>query len=617
MSFQDLVASVRRVASQAGLRLPMAKLNDAISIAFYNKHYSQAIAADHAGALPPAPNPPPFVDVAAARYGVDRLHLGRAIEIGRNNADASGPDASAALPHYRLPLSLSNHHAQQAALAARSINELYVSYGEMRDTHVNANGVVVHREEATPDTTPAFRVAIARGADGVVLLRFWNQEPPSHVLTEAVVSGVTVLRANDDASLLIGTSAKFGLTSALSAALNALGIGEPTLLRGAKALVARIRSADTYVNSVRFGLRHQAEGPPTIEELHRVNPEADGWFLVPWGAPSGATHRATPAWITYAEVITRQRGRDPKSGHKRFSRAPHNAPTNTHEGPVDEVDPLDLVPDSMLSREPYIYDHIVVDLIDVFRQWEMASTPAGRAAAQYDAVRLMLEGVVTLCDENPALEPDFAVSMITNEFGHQGVWKHQLYLWLAEAMAGGEVITGRSVKSYWLNVTLRQAGESDRAAGIRRLPEIPMLIECLRKSTGSASISIDLSDPLGMQRGYKREVTQQLVAEASVNTGLLALTGKRTRRFVGSADRHTKPCVLGTASSPGTRGGEWWIPFSCAGLPLPNDGLSSQALTSWESTVNLCLARWSSGTRVGGVNVRAGNIAPSCISIQH
>ncbi len=140
MSFQDLVASVRRVSEQAGLRLPMAKLNDAISIALFNKHYSQCVASDHAGALPPAPNPPPYVNVAAERYRVQRAHLERAIQLGRGELElVTTTEPAVGQLRYRLPLALISGHTQQDALRAKGAHNLYVSWGQMRGIQLDTD----------------------------------------------------------------------------------------------------------------------------------------------------------------------------------------------------------------------------------------------------------------------------------------------------------------------------------------------------------------------------------------------------------------------------------------------------------------------------------------------
>lgn len=82
MSFKSFVASVRAKSKSFGVRLSMSKLNDAISIACYDRPYSAACAAEAAGKLPGLTLPPPFIDAAAERYGVSSAGLRDAIAAG-------------------------------------------------------------------------------------------------------------------------------------------------------------------------------------------------------------------------------------------------------------------------------------------------------------------------------------------------------------------------------------------------------------------------------------------------------------------------------------------------------------------------------------------------------
>ncbi len=83
-------------------------------------------------------------------------------------------------------------------------------------------------------------------------------------------------------------------------------------------------------------------------------------------------------------------------------RAGHNAPKNTHAGPVDEADPLDLVLDAIVEREhAHVYDYIVLSLIDIFRAWETATTVVDRVALQLRADQWTLEELIAVREVVP------------------------------------------------------------------------------------------------------------------------------------------------------------------------------------------------------------------------
>lgn len=143
MNFVQFVASVRRVARDVGLRLPMAKLNDAISIAHFNKPYAPCVAAERAGKLGSLPDTPPFVSVAAQRYAADPDILLRAIRNARRVVEVQHAGSlEASRGKARVPLALNERHSQQRALWQKAERELYVSFAPSAHVGVGENGVL-------------------------------------------------------------------------------------------------------------------------------------------------------------------------------------------------------------------------------------------------------------------------------------------------------------------------------------------------------------------------------------------------------------------------------------------------------------------------------------------
>ena len=79
MSFSDFAKRVRAAASERGVSLAMAKLNDAIALACYGKKYPAAVAAEKSDRLPPLPNPPPYIAQVAQHYRMDAHAFGLAL----------------------------------------------------------------------------------------------------------------------------------------------------------------------------------------------------------------------------------------------------------------------------------------------------------------------------------------------------------------------------------------------------------------------------------------------------------------------------------------------------------------------------------------------------------
>jgi hypothetical protein len=72
-AFRSLVLSIEVAAKANRIRLPMSKLRDAIAVALVNRTYAAARAAEAANVLPAIVLPPPHLDEACTRYGLDPL----------------------------------------------------------------------------------------------------------------------------------------------------------------------------------------------------------------------------------------------------------------------------------------------------------------------------------------------------------------------------------------------------------------------------------------------------------------------------------------------------------------------------------------------------------------
>lgn len=81
MSYRMFIERARRAATAVGLRLPMAKLNDTLSIALHDRKYAACIAAENAGKLPAMLLPPRFLQKAADLHGVQADLIRRVIDI--------------------------------------------------------------------------------------------------------------------------------------------------------------------------------------------------------------------------------------------------------------------------------------------------------------------------------------------------------------------------------------------------------------------------------------------------------------------------------------------------------------------------------------------------------
>lgn len=90
MSFRDYVARVRHEAQNAGIRVPMNHLNDAISFACANRSYSAVMAAEKAGKRPQVTLPPEWLDDVAMRYAIDPADFRKAFA-GANYSRLDNP----------------------------------------------------------------------------------------------------------------------------------------------------------------------------------------------------------------------------------------------------------------------------------------------------------------------------------------------------------------------------------------------------------------------------------------------------------------------------------------------------------------------------------------------
>jgi len=596
MNFVQFVASVRRVARDVGLRLPMAKLNDAISIAHFNKPYAPCVAAERAGKLGLLPDTPPFVSIAAQRYAVDPDVLLRAIRNAPGaveRQDAGSLEASRGKA--RVPLALNERHSQQRVLWQKAERELYVSFAPSAHVGVGEDGILSVEDTAAAD--PAFRLAIARGADGLVLLRLWPNEPPRDEVADAIKEGVQYLESAEEPCVL-GAPASLCRSSAMGLAAQLLDRTVSAKLRGAKAMVALIRYADRFLVRLTESLRFQAEGPPTLAELEQSFPSTPGWIVLPWDPPLSSFRQRTPEWLACADRITLARGRDPRDGWSRAWRNPSAAPKNTHAAAVPEADPLDSV-EATLSQDPQYYDHVVRRLASDFRKWQSASDAAQKADIEQDVVRWILEEMMVLKSRIPGMTLDMVLFFIVGNFGHKGVWTHRLYQWLADAFAAGVFFGSKRIRTYWLRIGFTPVEPHSAQPGIRCLPELPMLLESLAGEGYASRLIID-------QRGRFGAGCRQAAGEdeamrrrsRTAHLGLLALSGTASWEQVGRVDRSSKAGVLGTPVDRGTLRGDWWFPMAALGGALPVGGDSQRSLRAWREKANASLEKWGAAARI-------------------
>ncbi len=596
MNFVQFVASVRRVAHDVGLRLPMAKLNDAISIAHFNKPYASCVAAERAGKLGPLPDTPPFVSVAAQRYAVDPSVLLRAIRNAPGaveRQDAGSLEASRGKA--RVPLALNERHSQQRALWQKAERELYVSFAPSAHVGVGEDGILSVEDTAAAD--PAFRLAIARGADGLVLLRLWPSEPPHEEVADAIKEGVQYLESAEEPCVL-GAPANLCRSPVIGLVSQLLDRTVSPKLRGAKALVALIRYADRFPVRLAESLRFQAEGPPTLAELEQSFPSAPGWIVLPWDPPLSSFRQRTPEWLACADRITLARGRDPRDGWSRAWRNPSAAPKNTHAAAVPEADPLDSI-EATLSQNPQYYDYVVRRLASDFRKWQSASDAAQKGDIEQDVVRWILEEMMVLKSRIPGMTLDMVLFFIVGNFGHKGVWAHWLYQWLADAFAAGLFFGSKRIQTCWLRIGFAPVEPHSVQPGIRRLPELPMLLESLAGEGYASRLIIDQRGKLcdgRRQDAMEDEATRR--RSRIVRLGLLALSGTASWERVGRVDRSSKAGVLGTPVDRGTLRGDWWFPMAALGAALPAGGDSQRSLRAWRETANASLEKWGAVTRI-------------------
>jgi len=105
ISFREFVSDIRRTAEARGVRLSFSKLNNAVAYAYYNKAYSQVVAAERAGKLAARIDPPQFVAQAAARYKIEIEDLENAL-------------ASVAQTHSIAETSEDEHHDTESLIRA-------------------------------------------------------------------------------------------------------------------------------------------------------------------------------------------------------------------------------------------------------------------------------------------------------------------------------------------------------------------------------------------------------------------------------------------------------------------------------------------------------------------
>lgn len=596
MNFVEFVASVRRIARDGGLRLPMAKLNDAISIAYFNKHYAPCIAAERAGKLGSLPDTPPFVSVAAQRYGVDRGVLLRVIRIAQGAAQA--PHATGLGDSHgkaRVPLALNERHPQQRMLCEKAESELYVSFGPMTRVAVADDGVLFVADTSIAD--PAFRLAIARGADGLVLMRLWQNEPPCEEVAGAIKEGTLYLE-NAEEPRLLATSANLCRSPVMVLASQLLDRQASVRGRGAKPLVALIRYADQFPARLIMHLGLQAEGPPTLAELGQSFPDTPGWIALPWGAPPSSPTRRTSEWIACAERITLARGRDPREGWGRMWRNPSAAPRNTHAAAVPEADPLDSI-EATLLRGPQYFDYVVRRLASDFRRWQSASNAVQQADIEQDVVRWVVDELIVLSFEVPGISLDTILFLIIKNFGHNGVWVHRLNQWMADAFAAGFFLSSKRIQTYWLRIGFAPIAAHSVQPGIRRLPELPMLLESLAGEGYTSRLIINQREKWGdgsRQHFLEDETTRR--KSSAVRLGLLALSGPMSWEQVGRVDRSSKAGVLGTPVDRGALHGDWWFPVAALDSVLPTGGDSQRSLRAWCEKANASLEKWRAGARI-------------------
>lgn len=82
--FRTQVLAIQAAATSAGIKLPMAKLRDAISLALTNRRYAAAKAAESAGRLGEIALPPAHLDAACEAYALDRTAFAGAFNAVRS-----------------------------------------------------------------------------------------------------------------------------------------------------------------------------------------------------------------------------------------------------------------------------------------------------------------------------------------------------------------------------------------------------------------------------------------------------------------------------------------------------------------------------------------------------
>jgi hypothetical protein len=587
MSFKSFVASTRDTAAEMGIRLSMAKLNDAISIAVFDKPYAQCIAAENVGKLPPPVFPARYLHQAADQYRLDRVRFAQALDAALSRQ----PQLPATPPGPTIPHALHPSNKAQALLTQRAHDEIYACLDRSRTNVVDGDGVLEYSEDSSANYV--WRLALVRGADGLTIGQFSVERPDTAGIAHSILHGLSLLAA-DPSTVQLGLAKDLATDDAVTASLRAHRVTISSNLNGVRSLVARARDIEAALSTIRFSLHHQSEGPPTLQEVHSIAPEAKGWLVVPWSPPIDAQPRKRPVEFDYADVITRLRGRDPADGHRRSMRSPHGSPLNTHAASVPERDPLDQVIDAMNDREEYVYDYITLQLVDDFRQWEQ-SGPAERLKIEHAAPKFLFEAIVDTHTERPALPCARIYTDVGYEFGIDGVWRHMLDRWTDAALARGLSCHGSEVRELWVRVTL--AGDRHAAAPwIRRLPCIPTLIQDVRRSASAQTVFVDFSQD---QRDANMPKHQ---ADAIRHAALSVLTRPGSRGYAGNDSDLQKPQVVDDCRVGESRPLTFCFPAALISAPQGvMRPLAALDASTWIEAANRKLARWQTACHVQGV----------------
>jgi hypothetical protein len=157
MSFRLFAQRARRAASQFGLAVPMARFNDAVSLAFYGKKYSPVIAAESAGVLAPLTWPPPHLGETAEVLGFDRLLFSAVLELAESQEK-----------------SRAHHLSSMAGDGSRVLDEigLVIDGGSLRlrvSNEVSARSASFHRTRR-----PVVSVGMSLADPSIAASRFGN-----------------------------------------------------------------------------------------------------------------------------------------------------------------------------------------------------------------------------------------------------------------------------------------------------------------------------------------------------------------------------------------------------------------------------------------------------------